>query len=221
MIKVNNLYKIFNLDKQQQVVLDDVNLEIKDGEFVSLLGKSGSGKSTLLYLISTLDKPTKGEVFYGNQNMLSFSTEKLFRLRNTSIGFVFQFHYLLPDLTALENILMPTRKLGLTQAKTDKAMALLEQFGLLQEKNKKPREMSGGQCQRVAIARALINDPKYLFADEPTGSLDSQNAELVMQAFEKVNKENATTVVLVTHDQEFAKRSHRQILLVDGKISKS
>jgi lipoprotein-releasing system ATP-binding protein len=220
MITVQNLYKIFKLEKKEQVVLDNIDLKIEDGEFISLIGKSGSGKSTLLYLLSTLDTPTKGEVYFDNKNVLSLSTKDLFQLRNSSIGFVFQSHYLLPDLTALENILMPTRKTKQNAQKTDKAMSLLEQFGLLMEKDKFPRQMSGGECQRVAIARALINDPKYIFADEPTGSLDSQNAELVMKAFEKINKTQGTSVVLVTHDSEFAKRSDRQILLVDGKIAK-
>jgi putative ABC transport system ATP-binding protein/lipoprotein-releasing system ATP-binding protein len=220
MITVKNLYKIFKLEKKEQVVLNNIDLKIEDGEFISLIGKSGSGKSTLLYLLSTLDTPTKGEVYFDNKNVLSLSTKDLFQLRNSSIGFVFQSHYLLPDLTALENILMPTRKTKQNLQKTDKAMSLLEQFGLLMEKDKFPRQMSGGECQRVAIARALINDPKYIFADEPTGSLDSQNAEIVMKAFENINKTQGTSVVLVTHDPEFAKRSDRQILLVDGKIAK-
>lgn len=218
MIKIKNVQKDFMLDKSKQTVLQDINLEIKDGEFVSLLGKSGSGKSTLLYIASTLDKPSSGEIFYGDKNILTLTTEELFELRNSSIGFIFQFHYLLPDLTALENILMPTRKHKNNNSKEKKAYELLGEFGLLKEKDKKPRQMSGGQCQRVAIARALINDPKYLFADEPTGSLDSQNGELVIKSFENINKQLGTTIVLVTHDKEFAQRSDRQIILTDGKI---
>lgn len=215
-LKVKNLDK--ELGEQKSIVLSDLNFSINKGEFVSLVGKSGSGKSTLLYILSTLDKPTRGEVRYFNRSLTEFSEPELHRLRNQQIGFVFQFHYLLPELSALENVLMPTRKWGQYNEKKKFAKELLETMDLADKFNHLPRELSGGQAQRVAIARALIMNPNFLFADEPTGALDSVNSKKVLDIFKSINQEFQTTIVLVTHDVDMANSAQRQIRLVDGRI---
>ncbi len=216
MIKANHVYKSFG--SPQVDVLKDICLEINDGEFVSLTGRSGSGKSTLLYVISTLDDPSKGEVIIDGKNVATLSSETLHRFRNQHMGFVFQFHYLLPELTALENILMPTRKTHRELKLKHRAMELLDHFGIADKCNHLPSQLSGGQTQRVAIARALIDNPRYLFADEPTGNLDSKNTKIVMDIFKKINKEQKTTILFVTHDPDFADLADRKIVLVDGVI---
>lgn len=200
-------------------VLHDLNFEIKTGEFVSLMGRSGSGKSTLLYLLSTLDKPTSGEIWIDGHEMNRLSMEEMHRFRNENLGFVFQFHYLLPELNAIENVLLPAMKKGEGLARTDRARQLLEEFGLEDKAKRFPSQLSGGEQQRVAIARALIMEPKFLFADEPTGNLDSINGDIVLNLIERINREHGTTVVMVTHDPGFAARAQRQIHLVDGRIS--
>ncbi len=215
-IVTKNIVKSFG--QPPTTVLHGLSFSIKEGEFVSLTGRSGSGKSTLLYLLGALDTPTSGQVEIDGHDLSKISSEALHQLRNQSIGFVFQFHYLLPELTALENVLMPARK-----AKKDLAMeravrGLLVECGLSGKEDRFPGQLSGGEQQRVAIARALSMSPKYLFADEPTGALDTVNAEIVIGLFEKANRELGTTVILVTHDPAFAARAHRQIKLVDGRI---
>ena len=197
-------------------ILNNISFKIEDGEFIALTGRSGSGKSTLLYVISSLDPTTSGEVIIDSHNISTLSKEELHRFRNLHMGFVFQFHYLLPELTALENILMPTRKFEKEKELKDKAIELLRTFDLQNKADRLPRQLSGGEQQRVAIARSLIMGPKYLFADEPTGNLDSQNGQTVMDIFKKINKENKTTIVFVTHDPGFASLASRQIILVDG-----
>jgi lipoprotein-releasing system ATP-binding protein len=200
-------------------VLQDISLEIKSGEFVSLTGRSGSGKSTLLYLLGALDNPTTGSVTIDSQNIQTATQKDLHLLRNQAIGFVFQFHYLLPELSALENILMPARKAEREAERLPRAMSLLEDFGLADKAHRLPRQLSGGEQQRIAIARALIMQPKYLFADEPTGALDSINGEIVMKIFERTHQQENTSVILVTHDPAFASRAQRQIRLVDGRLA--
>ncbi len=214
---VKNLDK--ELGEQKSLVLSGLNFSIDKGEFVSLVGKSGSGKSTLLYVLSTLDVPTRGEVRYFNRNLTDFSAPDLHRLRNQQIGFVFQFHYLLPELTALENVLMPTRKFGQYDQKKKFAKELLDKMDLSDKFNHLPRELSGGQAQRVAIARALIMNPSFLFADEPTGALDSVNSKKVLEIFKEINRDFQTTIVFVTHDIDMANAAQRQIRLVDGRIT--
>lgn len=199
-------------------ILHDLSFEIKDGEFVSISGRSGSGKSTLLYIISSLDNPSYGKVTIDGKDTTDQEFFDVNDFRNKHVGFIFQFHYLLPELTALENILLPPRNLGLQDQYEDKAHQLLEKMNVLGVLNKLPSQMSGGEQQRVAIARALIMDPKYIFADEPTGNLDSHNGAVVMQILKDVNKENGTTVCLVTHEPEFSAMADREIYLVDGKI---
>ncbi len=216
-IVARNLTKSFG--QPPTTVLHSMNFEIQDGEFVSLTGRSGSGKSTLLYLLGALDFPSSGTVLVDNQDIMTMPESQLHQLRNTSVGFVFQSHYLLPELTMLENVLMPARKAKRLEALTSRALQLISDFGLAGKEHRLPRQLSGGEQQRVAIARALIMQPKYVFADEPTGALDSINGEIVMSLFEKANRENGTTIILVTHDPQFAERAHRQIKLVDGRLT--
>lgn len=211
-----------NLSKQlgtpPQDILKDVSFEIENGEFVALRGRSGSGKSTLLYIASTLDNPTSGEVLIDGTALRDFGQKSLHEFRNQKIGFVFQFHYLLPELTALENVLMPARKLGLEKEKRARAIELLNLFDLENRHHHRPRELSGGQNQRVAIARALLMSPRFVFADEPTGNLDSANSERVFEILNDVNRTLGTTIVMVTHDDELSRNAHRVIELKDGRV---
>jgi ABC-type lipoprotein export system ATPase subunit len=215
-IRLENVVKAFGNPPSE--VIKGVSFEVKDGEFVSLTGKSGSGKSTLLYMASSLDNPTSGKVLLQNQDIQQMEQKALHRFRNQHMGFIFQYHYLLPEFTALENVLMPAIKAGVAEKKRDEAIELLERFELGHSMNYLPSQLSGGESQRVAIARALIMQPRFIFADEPTGALDSANAINVMQIFQEVNRTTGCTIVYVTHDAEFAAMAHRQILLVDGQI---
>jgi putative ABC transport system ATP-binding protein/lipoprotein-releasing system ATP-binding protein len=199
-------------------VLPGIDLDIADGEFVSISGRSGSGKSTLLYILSSLDSPTSGLVEIDGRNPVAMSVQDLHFFRTRRIGFVFQFHYLLPELTAIENVLLAPRNLGLHEKMRPEAESLLARFGLVDKAGKLPNEMSGGEQQRVAIARALIMKPAYLFADEPTGNLDTANAAIVMELLREVNRQG-TTVLMVTHDPGFAASARREITLVDGRVS--
>lgn len=216
MIVARNLSKKFapNLPN----VIKNLNFSIEDGEFVALVGRSGSGKSTLLYLLSTLDRKFEGEVLYDDQDVRTMQEEDIHKLRNLQIGFVFQFHYLLNELTALDNILLPARKAGQLSERLPFALELLHKVGLADKANRLPPQLSGGEQQRVAIARALVMRPKYLFADEPTGNLDSYNGDGIMNIFKQFNLEYGTSIIYVTHDQEFAGRARRRIELVDGEI---
>ena len=204
-----------------QEVLHGIDLVIERGEFVALTGKSGSGKSTLLYLLSTLDSPTQGSVILDGIDSRTLSAHAVHALRNQKMGFVFQFHYLLPDLTALENILLPAMKTGEDQKRKGRALEFLNEFGLADKAHRLPGQLSGGEQQRVAIARALIMNPSLIFADEPTGNLDSQNGEIVMNLLKKINREEGATMVLITHDEDFAREAKRRIHLVDGRVAKS
>jgi len=185
---------------------------------IAITGRSGSGKSTLLYIISSLDKPTSGDVEIDQESLTSFDSKKLHHFRNQNMGFVFQFHHLLPELTALENIMMPTLKTAFDPKRKEFAIELLNEFGIGDKAHSLPSQLSGGEQQRVAIARALVMKPKIIFADEPTGNLDSANGQLVMNLFKRINQELRTTIIYVTHDQMFAQMSSRQINLVDGMI---
>ncbi|MBL8033121.1 MAG: ABC transporter ATP-binding protein [Leptospiraceae bacterium] len=217
-IVVENVSKSFG-DPPTEVIRH-VDFTIGDGEFVSLTGKSGSGKSTLLYIVSSLDSPTSGRVLIEDRDVVSLTSRELHEFRNRYMGFVFQFHYLLPEFTALENVLMPARKAGNLAEKKPYAEYLLEKFDLKDKMQNLPGQLSGGQAQRVALARALIMQPKYLFADEPTGSLDSTNARIVMDIFRKINAEEKCTIIYVTHDADFARLAKRSIHLLDGTLVK-
>lgn len=199
-------------------VLSDIHLEVPAGQFVALTGRSGSGKSTLLYVLSGLDEATTGEVFLNGRPMRNMQGKEQHLFRNQHIGFVFQFHYLLPELTALENILMPARKQRLHEAKLDFARSLIAEFSLEHCTNKRPSQMSGGEAQRCAIARSLIMQPDILFTDEPTGNLDTANGDRVIELFRRINREQGTTIIMVTHDPDYAKATAREIHLVDGRM---
>lgn len=201
-------------------ILSDITFTIQDGEFITLTGRSGSGKSTLLYLISSLDTASEGQIEIDGHDLKTIKQDELYRFRNENMGFVFQFHYLIAELTALENILMPARKASQHITRRKYAEELLAKFGLGNKMARLPRQLSGGEQQRLAIARALIMEPKYIFADEPTGSLDSANSEMVMSIIQDLNKNSETTIIMVTHDPDFAARAKRQIHLVDGKMLK-
>ncbi|HET9136380.1 MAG TPA: ABC transporter ATP-binding protein [Candidatus Kapabacteria bacterium] len=201
-------------------VLKDVSISIAQGEFVSIIGKSGSGKSTLLYLLSTLDTSYSGEIAINGKVLGGMNQNELAALRNECIGFVFQFHFLLPEFTALENVMLPALKLG-KYSKTeieDRAMNILAKMDMQDFAQKLSSKLSGGQQQRVAIARALINEPLIIMADEPTGNLDTHNTEIVFEIFRNVVSELGNTIIAVTHDPDFAARSDRTIELVDGRV---
>lgn len=199
-------------------VLKGITGEIKSSEMLSITGRSGSGKSTLLYIISSLDKPTSGDVIVNGRSLLKMNSQELHKFRNTEMGFIFQFHHLLAELTALENVLMPAYKIGEFQKRQGLARQLLNDFGIADKADKLPSQLSGGEQQRVAIARSLIMEPSIIFADEPTGNLDSVNGLIVMNLLKKINKERGTTIIYVTHDRDFAVMGTRQIQLADGKI---
>lgn len=200
------------------VVLKNLDLEIKDSEYVAITGRSGSGKSTLLYSLSTLDPLTSGSLVLDGQEVAGLSRKDLYRFRNLNMGFVFQFHYLLPELTCEENVVFPARKTQRHEELREYAVKLMEEFEIGSVRKKLSGQISGGERQRVAIARALVMRPKYLFADEPTGNLDSVSGEKVISIFERINKELGTTILMVTHEQDYAARATRQIGLKDGEI---
>lgn len=213
LIVAKNIHKAFGDVK----ILKGVDLEVKNGEIVSIIGSSGAGKTTLLQVLGTLTNADQGEVFYDNTNISKLSDKELADFRNKNIGFIFQFHHLLPEFTALENVCMPAFISGITKKKAEeKAKALLDRLGLNHRLNHKPNELSGGEQQRVATARALINSPKIIFADEPSGNLDSKNANDLHQLFFDLRKEFDQTFVIVTHDQSLAKICDRSLEMNDG-----
>lgn len=218
-LKTTNINKFFH-DPVKQQVLKNISLEVKKGEFVSIVGKSGCGKSTLLYVLSTMDTDYEGDLEINGVRATGQSLNKLAAIRNESIGFVFQFHYLLPDFTCLKNVMIPAMRLGKYSTKEieERAYEKLKMFGVEEQALKKANKLSGGQQQRVAIARALINDPAIIMGDEPTGNLDSKNTGIVFDLFQKLSKELGQTIVTVTHDEDFAKRSDRIIEMADGVI---
>ncbi|MFM2150690.1 MAG: hypothetical protein RLZZ187_2996 [Pseudomonadota bacterium] len=198
----------------------DVSLSVGRGEFVAVTGPSGSGKSSLLYLLGLLDRPTSGQVLLEGRDTARLSAPEMAALRLARLGFVFQFHFLLPEFSALDNVLIPIRRLGRLRgsAARDRAMALLAAFGLAEAAGKMPDQLSGGMRQRVAVARALANDPVLLLADEPTGNLDTANARAVFDSFARLAAEEGRTVIVVTHDPDLAALTSRRVHLVDGRI---
>lgn len=221
-VELKKINKIYGLNTPVPTqVLFDLNLEFETGTFNSIIGQSGSGKSTLLNILGTLDKATSGDVFINQKNTQEMSSDELAVLRNETIGFIFQFHYLLPEYTALENVLMPYKisKKKITQDVIDRAESLLEIVGLTKVKNNLAINMSGGQQQRVAIARSLINQPKIILADEPTGNLDSDTTEQVYELLRKINQMFQTTFIIITHDRHIAEKADRIIEIKDGKIN--
>jgi lipoprotein-releasing system ATP-binding protein len=215
-----------NVDKIYPGVVDtqvlfDINLSFKEGSFNSIVGESGSGKSTLLNIIGTLDKPTRGEVLIDDNRINDLSKNKMAEIRNKTIGFVFQFHYLLPEFTAIENVLMPYNigRKHYGKSISERADELFDLLGIAKVKNNMANKMSGGQQQRTAIARALINNPKIIVADEPTGNLDSENTATIYRIFREINQQSGTTFLIVTHDRRIAQEADRIVEIKDGRIT--
>ena len=208
------------IDPVKVQVLKNINIEVEKGEFVSIMGKSGCGKSTLLYILSTMDTSYEGQLFLGERLLTGLSGAELSVVRNEHIGFVFQFHYLLPEFTVLQNVMMPGLKLGKKSKEEVEhdAMNKLKLLGVDDQFAKKATQISGGQKQRVAIARALINEPTIIMGDEPTGNLDSKNAGIVFDIFKELTHELGTSLLIVTHDPDFASKTDRIIEMADGSV---
>jgi putative ABC transport system ATP-binding protein len=217
MIRLQNVTKTVRSGTEDLTILDDVSIEIPDGQFVALTGASGSGKSTLLGLIAGLDSPSGGTITIDDDDITTMAEDGLADIRSKKIGFIFQSFHLIPSLTAFENILIPMEIRGLRDAK-DRANVLLEDVDLTNRGHHYPTELSGGEQQRVAIARAFANQPKILLADEPTGNLDSKNGKHIFELMTGLHTKNSVTLVLVTHDIELAGQAQRQIVLRDGQV---
>ncbi len=219
MIRVENLIKEFGKDELKQRVLKDLTLTIDSGEFVAIIGPSGAGKSTLLYQISLLDEPTSGKIYLENKLTSNLSAYEKSHIRLFSLGYVFQDYALLPELTAVENVMLPLYMQGLSKEHAlVKAKKALERLNMHEKLDSLPAKLSGGQQQRVSIARAIAHEPKILFADEPTANLDSENSALVMESFIDLHK-SGQTIIMVTHEMEYAAKAKRVIELRDGKIT--
>jgi len=216
-IEARNLTKTYTIAEREIRVLDNVSLTVAAGEFLVIEGSSGSGKTTLLSLLSGLDKPSSGRVLVEEKDITDTSEDDLAPLRNESIGFVFQSFHLVPSLTALENVMFPAELKRDPRAR-DKAADLLQRVGMQNRSTNYPHQLSGGEMQRVAMCRAVINNPKIIFADEPTGNLDSENGKAVLELLLEFQKERQTTLILVTHSAEIAKIADRMIVLKDGRI---
>ncbi len=219
LLVVEKVQKSFFKGKKEIPVVRGVDLEIAKGELVAITGASGVGKSTLLHILGTLETPSSGKVYFGDerQDIFKFSEKSLSQFRNRSLGFVFQFHYLLPEFSALENVMMPALIAGYSRKVSEQqAKELLEFVGLKHRLDHRPSELSGGEQQRVAIARAVILRPKLLLADELTGNLDSENRSIVMDLLVRLNEATGVSILLVTHDSEIAKKMHRILVMKDG-----
>ncbi|WP_133406574.1 lipoprotein-releasing ABC transporter ATP-binding protein LolD [Parashewanella tropica] len=220
LLNVENLSKVFNDGEVETQVLHQVNLQVFSGEQLAIVGSSGSGKSTLLHILGTLDQPSSGKVTIDGEDIYQMSGRQQSRLRNQDIGFIYQFHHLLPEFSALENVAMPALIQGTNKKQAiERAKKLLERVGLAHRLSHTPAELSGGERQRVAIARSLINEPKLVLADEPTGNLDSNSGEVVYQLIQELAKQLGTAFVVVTHDKNLANRMDRQVTMVNGCLS--
>jgi lipoprotein-releasing system ATP-binding protein len=221
-LRLEGIRKELELSRDvRQTIIPNLSLEIFKGEFVAITGPSGSGKSTLLYIMGGLDKPTFGQVWLDGQNITETGESEMTEIRNEKIGFIYQFHFLLPEFNAVDNVSLPMliRRRYSRKEIRERAMKLLDVVGLENKYTNKPNQLSGGQQQRVAIARALANEPKVLLGDEPTGNLDTKSADNVYQLFDRLNRDLSQTVIVVTHDEDFANRAKRRIHLVDGMIA--
>ncbi len=217
LLQLKDIRKSYEISGTLYPVLQGIDLQINRGDFIALMGPSGSGKSTLLNIIGCLDTPTSGQYLFDSTDVSRFSSSKLAEIRNRNLGFIFQNFNLIPNLSVLENVLLPGFYLG--QENISKAHELLNLLGLDQKLNRRPNELSGGQRQRVAIARSLLNNPDLILADEPTGALDSKTGQEIMNIIVQLNQKDKKTILMVTHDRNIAKMAHRIINLSDGKIT--
>lgn len=219
-LKLENVEKKYSGSVEELHIINNLSFSVEEGEFISILGRSGSGKSTLLNIMGLLDRVDGGKIFIGGQEVDKLSEEERDKIKNQMIGFVFQFHYLLPEFTALENVMLPAllnnfdKKLEIEK----RAKELLEKVGLGERENHKPSQLSGGEKQRVAIARALINSPKILLADEPTGNLDEETSEMIFKILKDINKNEKQTIIVVTHSKDLAEISDKQFYLKKGVL---
>lgn len=218
LISARSIHKSYPMGQAGKLqVLKGVDLDLNKGDDIAIVGTSGAGKSTLLHIMGTLDRPTMGAVLYQGKNLLLKSDDELAKFRGQKLGFVFQFHHLMSEFNALENVMMPARISGkLNKVAKDRAKELLSQLGLFERRNHFPSELSGGEQQRVAIARALINNPEIILADEPTGNLDTENSKKIQELFFDLKERMGLTLVVVTHDQEFANQFSRVVRMKDG-----
>jgi len=218
-IKVRDIYKSFINGRGEVRVLEDISLDIEGGKIFSIVGASGAGKSTFLHILGALDRPSRGELWYNEKNVFLLGNNELARFRNQKIGFVFQFHHLLPEFSALENIMMPIL-ISRQDRRTAEVRAnqLLAEVGLQGRERHKPGELSGGEQQRVAIARALSNQPEVLLADEPTGNLDSKTSEKIYVLLQQINQERNITIIMVTHNEVLGNKADYRLHLLDGKL---
>lgn len=220
-LKLENVEKKYSGSVEELHIINNLSFSVEEGEFISILGRSGSGKSTLLNIMGLLDRVDGGKIFIGGQEVDKLSEEERDKIKNQMIGFVFQFHYLLPEFTALENVMLPAllnnfdKKLEMEK----RAKELLEKVGLGERENHKPSQLSGGEKQRVAIARALINSPKILLADEPTGNLDEETSEMIFKILKDINKNEKQTIIVVTHSKDLAEISDKQLYLKKGVLA--
>lgn len=219
-LELKNICKNYSTKTETLEIIKNLNLQIEEGDFISILGQSGSGKTTLLNLIGLLDSPTSGNIYIDNEN-ISVNSSNIDLVRNKKIGFVFQFHYLLPEFTALENVMIPALTQDYSKKKEieKRALELLKEVGIDHRANHKPTELSGGEKQRVAIARALINNPKILLLDEPTGNLDNETSEKIFNIFKQINSKKRQTIITVTHSRELAEISNKKLFLKKGILS--
>lgn len=219
-LNAKNIKKSFQLDgKLKLEVLKGISLEVYEGEIFEIVGASGAGKSTLLHILGTIDRPDEGEIFFRDLNLLSLKDEELSHFRNKNIGFVFQFHHLLPEFSAIENVVIPMMIDGKSFDECKpRAIELIRYVGLENRMNHKPSELSGGELQRIAIARALANNPKIIFADEPTGNLDTKNSQSIIELIKNLNKEFNQTFVIVTHNRELVEIANRVREIKDGLL---
>ncbi len=222
MLEAQNVHKIYKQAPNQLHVLKGIHLKIEEADVLTVVGPSGAGKSTLLHILGGLDKPTEGQIVFDNRDIYRMNDKQRAKIRNQDIGFIFQFYHLLPEFTALENVILPAlvhEKGGDMKSVTAKGSRLLERVGLKERASHKPNQLSGGEQQRVAIARALVNDPRIIFCDEPTGNLDSQSGQGIIDLLMELNAKNNQTIVFVTHDENIARRSHKIVHMKDGILT--